>query len=121
VPRHSDSLVDIVQRLGYILLLHHHALVLPALWSFQWVGELRTLRVHHYNLHTHCLRDHEDVGEDDGGINEAFVALNGLEGKSRCDLGAAAAFEEIVFAFYLVILREVTTGYMPLALMGASS
>jgi len=63
------------------------------------------------------LRNNEDVGEDDGGIDEAFIALNGLEGESGGDFGAAAAFEEVVLAFRLVIFRQVASGYTMSALI----
>jgi hypothetical protein len=52
----------------------------------------------------------KDVREDDSGIDEALIALNGLEGERGGDLGAAAAFEEVVFALGLVVLGQVATG-----------
>jgi len=63
------------------------------------------------------LRNDEDIGEDDGGIDEAFIALNGLKGEGGCDFGAAATFEEVVLAFRLVVFRQVTSGYAKSALM----
>jgi len=63
------------------------------------------------------LRNDEDIGEDDGGIDESFVALNRLEGESGGDFGAAAAFEEVVLAFRLMVFRQVTSGYTTSALM----
>jgi hypothetical protein len=58
------------------------------------------------------LRDDEDVGEDDGGVDEAVIAVDGLKGEGRCDLGGAAAFKEVVGAFELVVFRKVATSFM---------
>jgi len=63
------------------------------------------------------LRNDENIGEDDGGIDEAFVALDGLEGESGGDFGAAAAFEEVVLAFRLVVFWQVASSYTVSALV----
>jgi hypothetical protein len=57
------------------------------------------------------LRYDEDVGEDDGGVDEALIALDGLEGKRGGNLGATAAFEEVVFSFCFVVLGQIATSY----------
>jgi hypothetical protein len=57
------------------------------------------------------LRDDKNVGKDNRSIDEAFVPLNGLESKGGCNLGAAAAFEEIVLALRLVVLGQIATSY----------
>jgi hypothetical protein len=59
------------------------------------------------------LRYNEDIGKYDGRVNEACIALNGLESKGRCNFRAAAAFEEVVLAFRLVIFRQIASGYIP--------
>lgn len=107
---HGDRLVDIVKRLCYIHLPLENLLVLLVLWRLQRVGEVRALFVHHYDFHAHCLRDYEDVGEDDGGVDEAGVALDGLESEGRGDLGAATALKEVILALCFVILGEVAAG-----------
>jgi hypothetical protein len=56
------------------------------------------------------LGNDEDVGEDDGGVDEAGVALDGLEGEGGGDFGGAAAGEEVVAALGLVVLRKVASG-----------
>jgi hypothetical protein len=56
------------------------------------------------------LRYHEDVGEDDGGVNEALVAFDGLEGERGGDFGATAALEKVMLPFRFVVLGQVTTG-----------
>ena len=43
-------------------------------------GEVRTDSAEHLDLHSHGLGDDEDVGEDDGGVEEAVEAPNGLHG-----------------------------------------
>jgi hypothetical protein len=72
---------------------------------------MRALLVHHYDLHAHSLRYNENIGEDDGSVDEARVALNRLQGKSGCDFGAAATFKEVVFAFRLVVFGKVASGF----------
>jgi hypothetical protein len=57
------------------------------------------------------LRNDKDVGEDDRGIDEAFIPLNGLEREGGCDLGAAAAFEKIILALRLVVLGQIASSY----------
>lgn len=68
---------------------------------------MRALLVDHLDGHAHGLRDDEDVGEDDGGIDEAGIAADGLESDFRGDFGIAAAFEEVSLALGLVVFREI--------------
>lgn len=68
------------------------------------------LLVDHLDRHAHGLGDDEDVGEDDGGVDQAGVALNGLEGQGRGDLGVAADFKEVTPAFGFMVLGEVAAG-----------
>jgi hypothetical protein len=66
---------------------------------------MRAFLVDHDDLHTHRLWYDEDVGEDDGSIDEACIAFDGLEGERGSNLRAAAAFEEVILSLGLVILR----------------
>jgi hypothetical protein len=72
---------------------------------------VRTLLVDHLDGHAHSLGDDENVGEDDGSVEETGVALDGLEGDCRSDLGVTAAFEEVSVAFGFVVLGQVATGW----------
>jgi hypothetical protein len=49
----------------------------------------------------------EDVAEDDGGVDEIGIAFNGLEGECRGDLWGAAAGEEVMRPFGMVVFGEV--------------
>ena len=40
----------------------------------------------HEHLHAHGLGDDEDVGEDDGGIDKAWITIDGLQGDLCCEL-----------------------------------
>lgn len=68
---------------------------------------MRALAVDHDDLHAQRLRDDQDVAENDGSVDEADVALDGLQGQGRCDFGRAAAFEEVVAGFGFVVFGEV--------------
>ena len=61
----------------------------------------------HLHRHAHGLRDDEDVAEDDGGVDEVGVAVDRLEGQGGRDLRRAAAGEEVVRAFGVVVFGEV--------------
>lgn len=69
-----------------------------------------SLLVDHDNLHAHGLGYDEDVGEDDGGIDEPRVAINGLEGEIGSDFGAATAFKKVVVSLFLVVFGEIAPG-----------
>lgn len=75
---------------------------------------MRTLLVHHFDCHAHRLRDNQDVGEDDGGVDETGIALDGLKGQGGGDLGVAADFEEVTPAFGFMVLGEVAAGWVKL-------
>ena len=51
----------------------------------------------HEDLHAEGLRDDEDVGEDDGGINQAWIMIDGLEGDLCRELWVLAELEKVVF------------------------
>jgi hypothetical protein len=58
------------------------------------------------------LRYDEDIGEDDGRVDQALESFNGLECERRGNFGAAAAFEEVMFSFGLMILGQIATSYV---------
>lgn len=106
----GDGLVDVVQLLGHVDVALHELGVLAVAGRAQRVGEVGALLVDHLDRHAHGLGDDEDVGEDDGGVDQAGVALNGLEGQGRGDLGVAADFKEVTPAFGFMVLGEVAAG-----------
>lgn len=106
-PRQSNRIVHIAQLGADIDLALHHLLVLSIRGGLERVGEVRALLVDHLDGHAHGLRDDEDVGEDDGGVDEAGIAADGLESDFGGDFGIAAAFEEVSLALGLVVFREV--------------
>jgi hypothetical protein len=55
------------------------------------------------------LRDDENIGEDNGSIDEPCEPLDRLKGDRRGDLGIAAALEEITVSFGFVVLWKVAT------------
>lgn len=106
----GDGLVDVVELLGDVDVALHDLGVLAVGRGAQGVGEVRALLVDHLDGHAHGLGDDEDVGEDDGSVEEAGIALDGLQGQGGGDLGVAAALEEITAALGLVVLGEVAAG-----------
>lgn len=105
--RQRDGPVHVVQLLGHIDLAVHDLLVLLVVGRLEGLGEVRALLVHHLDNHAHGLWYDKDVGEDDGGVEEAGEAFNGLQGDGRGDFGVAAAFEEVAGALGFVVLGEV--------------
>jgi hypothetical protein len=91
---HSDGLVNVIQ-------------VLLVVGGHERVGEMGALLVNHDDLHAHGLRNDEDVGEDDGAIDEAGVTINRLQSQGRGNLGRTTALEEVVGAFGLVVFGQV--------------
>jgi hypothetical protein len=57
------------------------------------------------------LGDDEDIGEDNGCINESGIALNGLEGECGGDFGRSTAVEKVAVSFGFVIFWEISAGY----------
>lgn len=110
VPRHGDGLVDVVQLARDVDLLVEDLAVLRVLRGPEGFGEVRALLVDHLDSHAHGLGDHEDVGEDDGGIDQAGEAVDGLEGDLRGDLRVAATREEVAVALGLMVFGEVPAG-----------
>lgn len=106
---HGDGLVDVVQSLLDIDISFHDFLVLLVVRGHERVGEMGALLVDHNDLHAHGLRNDEDIGEDDGTINEAGVTINGLQSQGRGNLGRTTALEEVVGALGLVVLGQVAT------------
>lgn len=104
LPGEGDGIVDVAKLVGHVDVPLKYLLVLAVVGVLQGLREVRPLLVHHLHHHPHCLRDHQDVGEDDGGINQALESLDGLKGKGRCDLWVPAALEEITGPLGLVVL-----------------
>lgn len=72
---------------------------------------MRPFLIEHHNFHTHCLRNNEDIGEDDGGVYESGEAFDGLEGEGGGDFGVATCLEEVVGSFHNVVFGEVAAGF----------
>lgn len=109
-PCHSNGLVYVIQLLGYIDVPLHDFLVLLVVRRLERIREMRTLLVHHFDDHAHGLRYHKNVGENDGGIEEAGETFDGLQGDGRGDFGIAAALEKVAGALGFMVLWEVTAG-----------
>lgn len=116
LPRQRDSLVYIVELLCDVDVPVHDLGVLSVVGVLEGVGEVRPLLVDHLDCHAHGLGDDQDVGEDNGGIDESGEALNGLEGQGRSDLGVPAAGEEVARALGLVVLGEIAASYTGVSL-----
>jgi hypothetical protein len=78
---------------------------------------VRALLVHHDDLHADGLRDDEDVGKDDGRVDEAVEPLDRLQRDGRRDLGRAAALKKVPLALRLVVLWQIAPGWRRLALL----
>ena len=111
VPRHGDGLVDVVELARDVDLLVEDLAVLRVLGGLEGLGEVGALLVDHLDRHAHGLGDHEDVGEDDGGVDQAGESVDGLEGDLRGDLRVAAAGEEVAVALGLMVFGEVPAGW----------
>lgn len=111
LPRQGDGLVDVVQLLGDVDVALQDLLVLLVVGRPERVREVRALLVHHLDYHAHGLGYHEDVGEDDGGVEEAGEALDRLEGQGGGNLRVAAALEEVTVALGLVVFGEVSASF----------
>lgn len=111
LPGERDGLVHVPELGLDVHFPAHHLAVLAVAGVLERVWKVRALLLQHLDDHSHGLGDHEDVGEDDGGVEEAGVALDGLEGDCRSDLGIAADLEEVAVAFGFVVLGEITTSY----------
>lgn len=96
LPRQGDGVKDISELLIYI---HHLPEFLDIRRGVEGVRERRTGV--HQNLHAHCLRNDEDVAEDDRGIEQPCVPPDRLPGNLCCERGCPAYFEEFVrFAYF---------------------
>lgn len=104
LPRQGNGLVDVVELSSHIDLSAENLFVLSVERVLERVREVRSLLVHHLDLHAHGLRDDEDVGEDDGGVQQALESLDRLQRQGGGDLGVSAAFEEVARAFGFMIL-----------------
>ncbi len=67
--------------------------------------------IEHLYCHSHCLGYDQNVGKYDSGIDKALVAINGLEGEGRGDLGAAAARKEVMATLGFVVFRKISSSF----------
>lgn len=107
----GDCLVDVVELGGNVDVLGQDLFVLPVGRRLERLGEVGALLVDHLDRHTEGLGHDEDVGEDDGGVEEAGEAFNGLQGQGAGDLGVTAAGEEVAGTLGFVVLGEVAAGF----------
>lgn len=107
LPRQGDGLVDVIKLFRHIDGTLHHLGVLSVVRAAQGVREVRTLLVDHLHNHAHGLGDDKNVGEYDGSIDEAGIALDGLQRQGGCDLWVSAALEEVAGSLGLMVLGQV--------------
>jgi hypothetical protein len=117
-PNERDSAVERLasegnRRKDVLELLEHVRLVIqdPLLRIRNVQQRLREVgpdSAEHLDLHAHRLGYDEDVAEDDGGVQEAIVAADGLHRDLAGQLGGAADVEERVFLADGLELGEVT-------------
>jgi hypothetical protein len=90
---HGNGVKNVLQ-----LLVHIHSLVQLGhiFGQDQGFREMGALSGNHLNLHAQGLRDDQDIGKDDGGIQETIVAINGLQGHLGGQLGSAADPEKVI-------------------------
>jgi hypothetical protein len=105
--RQRDGLVDVVELFFDVVLVRGQVVVLGVGGRGERVREGGAFFGQHLHRHAHGLRDDEDVAEDDGGVDEVGVAVDRLEGQGRRDFRGAAAGEEVVRAFGVVVFGEV--------------
>lgn len=110
-PRQGNGLVDVAEPVSDVDGLLQDSPVLGVGGGLEGVGKVRALLVHHLNLHAHGLGNDEDVGEDDGGVEQAGIPFDGLQRQRRRHLGVAAALEEVAGPLGLVVLGEVAAGW----------
>ena len=91
LPRKRERLEYVPQLFPYVHLARQ---LLEVLGCVQRVGEVRAWV--HDHIHTHGLRHDEDVGEDDGCIEQAGVPPDGLHGDLGCEMRRTAYLEKFV-------------------------
>jgi hypothetical protein len=111
LPRQSNGLVDVVELGGHVELSVEDLFVLSVGWGLERVREVRSLLVHHLDLHAQGLGDDEDVGEDDGSVQQALESLDWLQRQGGGDLGVSAALKEVARALGFMILGQVATSW----------
>lgn len=89
----SNRREDVLELLKDVGLAVEDAL-LGVLDRFERVGEVRSYAAEHLDFHAHGLRDDEDVGEDDGGVEQARVATDGLHRELAGECWGATDGEE---------------------------
>ena len=74
------------------------------------MGKAGANAVKHFNFHSHSLWDNEDIRENDCGIYEVLVAVDGLDREGRRNLWIATALEKVMLAFCFFVLGKIATG-----------
>ena len=109
MPGKRNSLIDVIQLFLDINLLLHDFFVLTVVRRLERIGEVRSLLIHHLNVHSHCLGNDQDIREDNSGVDQASISFHGLDGYRRCDFGGPAALEKVAIAFGLMVLGEISS------------
>ena len=102
--REGDCLIDVIEVLRKVHRAVHNPEI-PSIRRGQRGGEMRSLLIDHLHRHPHRLWDDQDIREDDGGIDESSIAIDGLQRQCACYLRCSTALEEVPLPFHLVILR----------------
>lgn len=113
LPCQGDTLVNVAQFLGNVNTAVHYLPILLVLWGSQRIGEVRSLAFQHFNNHAHGLGNDEDVGEDNGGVDEAGKPIDWLQGQGGSNFGIAAAFEKVTTIFDFMVFGKIASGYEP--------
>lgn len=106
VARLGDGGVDVLELVEDVDVAVEEA-ALGVLRVAERVGEVRAEAGEHLDVEAHGLRDDEDVGEDDRGVEESVEAADGLEGDLACEVRGAAHGEERVLCADVLELWEV--------------
>jgi hypothetical protein len=106
-----DGIINVAELSSNIDILGENLAVLSVIGSLEWAGEVWALLVNHFDSHAHGLRNDQNIGKDDGGIDEACESADGLKGDFCCNFRVAAAFEKVSVALGFVVLGEVTASY----------
>lgn len=79
------------------------------------IGEERASAFADLDMHAHCLGNDQDVTENDGSVDQAVVAIDGLDGDFRGDFSITASLEKVQSSLDFFVFRKITTS---LSLLG---
>jgi len=108
--RVKDGIVDVLQAFLDVHLAFHNLAVLLIVWRVQRIREMWAFAIKHDHFHPHRLWDHQDIREDNSGIDKPGISIDGLQRQLTGDLGSATTLEEVTVAFGLVVLGKITSG-----------